>query len=69
MGHGKVDVEHSYELWVSLDDFTDAFPSERLLPESSLYLVQDLLMAGLGLIEHYGSAKAQPPIGSKTHHS
>ena len=69
MGHGEVDVEHSHELRVSLDDFPDTLSSESLLPESSLDLVQDLLMAGLGLIEHYGSAKAQPPIGSKTHHS
>jgi hypothetical protein len=52
VSHGKVDVEHSHELGVSLDDFPDTLSSESLLPESSLDLVQDLLMAGLGLVEN-----------------
>jgi hypothetical protein len=51
VSHGKVDVKHSHELGVSLNDFTNAFPSESLLPETSLDLVQDLLMTGLSLVE------------------
>ena len=51
VGHGKVDVEHSHELGVSLNDLTNAFSSESLLPEPSLDLVQDLLMTGLGLVK------------------
>ena len=51
MSHGKVDVEHSHELGVSLDDLPDTLSSESLLPESSLDLVQDLLMTGLSLVE------------------
>ena len=52
MGHGEVDVEHSHELRVSLDDFPDTLSSKSLLPKSSLDLVQDLLMSGLGLVEN-----------------
>jgi hypothetical protein len=52
VSHGKVDVEHSHKLGVSLNDFPNAFTSECLLPESSLDLVQDLLVAGLSLVEH-----------------
>lgn len=51
MGHGEVDVKHSHELRVSLDDFPDTLSSESLLPKSSLDLVQDLLVTGLGLVE------------------
>jgi len=51
VGHGKVDVEHSDELGVSLNDFPDTLSSESLLPESGLDLVQDLLMTGLGLVK------------------
>jgi hypothetical protein len=52
VSHGKVDVEHSDELGVSLDDFPDTLSSESFLPESSLDLVQDLFMTGLGLVEN-----------------
>jgi len=51
VGHGKVDVEHSDELGVSLNDFPDTLSSESLLPESGLDLVQDLFVTRLGLIE------------------
>ena len=51
VSHGEVDVEHSHELGMSLDDFPDTLSSESLLPESSLDLVQDLLVTGLGLVE------------------
>jgi len=53
VSHGKVDVEHSHELGMGLDDFPDTLSSESLLPESSLDLVQDLLVTGLGLVEDY----------------
>lgn len=51
MGHGKVDVEHPDELWVSLDDFPDALAREGLLPESRLDLVEHLLVTRLGLVK------------------
>lgn len=56
MSHGEVDVEHPDELWVSLDDFTDALSGESLFPESGLDLVEDLLMAWLGLVEDYAES-------------
>lgn len=52
MGHRKVDVKHSDKLGVGLNDFPNAFTSEGLLPESSLDLVQDLLVTGLGLVKN-----------------
>jgi hypothetical protein len=54
MCHGKVDVEHPDEFWVGLNDLSNAFPRESLFPESSLDLVEDLLVAGLGLVEDCG---------------
>lgn len=57
MSHGKVDVEHSHQLGVGLNDFPNAFTSESLFPESGLDLVQDLLVPRLGLVKHYRSAK------------
>jgi hypothetical protein len=52
VSHGKVDVEHSNELGVSLEDIPDTLSSKGLFPESGLDLVQNLLVAGLGLIKH-----------------
>jgi hypothetical protein len=52
VSHGKVDVEHSHKLGMSLDDLPNAFTSESLFPETSLDLVQDLLVTRLGLVKH-----------------
>lgn len=51
MSHGKVDVKHPDELWVSLNDFPNTLPGEGLFPESSLDLVEDLLVTGLALVK------------------
>jgi len=64
MSHGKVDVEHSHQLGVSLNDFPNAFTSEGLFPESSLDLVQDLLVTRLRLVKHYRLAKDPAIRGS-----
>ena len=68
MSHCKVDVEHSHQLGVSLNDFPNAFTSESLFPESSLDLVQDLLVTGLGLVKHYRSARDSAMI-NRNHRS
>ena len=53
MCHGKVDVKHPDKLWVSLDDFPDTLSSESLFSESSLDLVEHLLVSRLALVENY----------------
>jgi hypothetical protein len=53
VSHGKVDVEHPDELWMSLNDFPDALSSKGLLPKSGLDLVENLLVPRLGLVKYW----------------
>lgn len=69
VSHGKVDVKHPDELWVSLNDFLNTLPSEGLLPESGLDLVEDLFVTGLAFVEDW-RVLAQDTVQSYgTHHS
>jgi hypothetical protein len=51
VGHRKVDVEHSDEVRVGLDDLSDRVSSKRLLPEPGLDLVEDLGVVGIVVVK------------------
>lgn len=53
VSHSKVDIQHSDQAGVALDDLSDALASKGLFPEPSLDLVEDFSMVGVGFIQSY----------------
>lgn len=53
VSHSKVDIQHSDQAGVALDDLSNALTSKGLFPKPSLNLVEDFGVVGVGLVKGY----------------
>lgn len=53
VSHSKVDIQHSDQAGVALDDLSNALTSKGLFPKPSLDLVEDFGVVGVGLVKGY----------------